>query len=204
MFEEVEHRGDASVAARLYEIAEPNAGYVTARAAAAAGIPRSTIAHHARPGGRLIHVDRGLYRLRDFPSSIHEHIVAGWLSAPPSADAVVSHESALEMLDLSDIIADGVHLTVPRARWRKPIEGVVVHPTTYPVEKWHRRQMSGIPVTSAERTIIDMLRELGITEQVEMAATQALQRGLTSERRLSEAAAMFPITVQRKVALLLP
>jgi predicted transcriptional regulator of viral defense system len=184
----------------LYALAEGNAGYLTARAAAVAGIARSTLSHHARPGGRLVHVARGLYRLRDFPSSPHEHIVAGWLRAPPSADAVVSHESALELHDLSDVIADEVHITVPRARRRKPIHGVVIHPTTFPVTKQQRRNVLGMPVTTVDRTIIDVLRTTGITEQLEAAVQQALQRALTTQRRLRATAAGFPKTVQRQIA----
>lgn len=200
MFEEVGHPGDARGADRLYALAEGHAGYVTARSAAAAGVARSTLSHHARPGGRLVHVARGLYRLRDFPSSPYEHIVAGWLRAPPSADAVVSHESALELDDLSDVIADEVHVTVPRARRRKPIAGVVVHPTTFPVTKQQRRNVLGMPVTTVDRTIIDVLRSTGLTEQLEAAVQQALRRGLTTKRRLRTTAADFPQTVQRHVA----
>jgi predicted transcriptional regulator of viral defense system len=145
-------------------------------------------------------VARGLYRLRDFPSSPHEHIIAGWLRTPPSADAVVSHESALELDDLSDVIAEDVHVTVPRARRRKAIEGVVVHPTTIPVTKRQRRNVLGIPVTTVDRTVIDILRSTGMTEQVVAAVEQALQRGLTTKRRLRTTAEEFPKTVQRQIA----
>jgi predicted transcriptional regulator of viral defense system len=200
MFEKFEQDGDKGGGTRLYALAEGNAAYLTARAAAEAGIARSTLSHHARPGGRLVHVARGLYRLREFPSSPHEHIVAGWLRTPPSADAVVSHESALELHDLSDVIADEVHVTVPRTRRRKPIEGVVVHPTTFPVTKRQRRNVLGMPVTTVDRTIIDVLRSTGMTEQAEAAVEQALQRGLTTKRRLRATADGFPQTVQRQVA----
>jgi predicted transcriptional regulator of viral defense system len=200
MFEKVEQDGDKGVGGRLYALAEGNAGYLTARAAADAGIARSTLSHHARPGGRLIHVTRGLYRLREFPSSPHEHIVAGWLRTPRSADAVVSHESALELDDLSDVIADEVHVTVPRTRHRKPIEGVVVHGTTFPVTTRQRRNILGMPVTTVDRTIIDVLRSTGMTEQVEAAVQEALQRGLTTKRRLKATAEGFPQTVRRQVA----
>jgi predicted transcriptional regulator of viral defense system len=199
MLESLEQNGDISAASRLYALAEGSAGYFTARAAAEAGIARSTLSHHARPGGRLVHVARGLYRLREFPTSPHEHVVAGWLRTPPSADAVVSHESALELDDLSDLIADEVHVSVPRARRRKPIEGVVIHPTSFPITKQQRRSVLGMPVTTVERTIIDVLRSTGVTEQIEAAATQALQRGLTTKRRLRSVAEPFPKTVQREV-----
>ncbi len=200
MFEVLEQPGDNTVGPGLYALAEGHAGYITARAAAQAGIPRSTVSHHARPGGRLVHVARGLYRLRDFPSSPHEQIVAGWLRTPPSADAVVSHESALDLDDLSDVIADEVHVTVPRAQRRKPIEGVVIHPTTFPVTKRERREVLGVPVTTVDRTIVDVLRSAGRTEQVEVAVAEALRRGLTTKRRLRTTAEPFPRTVQRQIA----
>ena len=199
MFDDFEQLGDTDEGSWLYALAEGTAGYFTARAAAEAGISRSTLSHHARPGGRLLHVARGLYRLRDFPSSLHEHIVAGWLRTPPSADAVISHESALELDDLSDLIADEVHVSVPRDRRRKPIEGVVIHPTAFPITLQQRRTVLGVPVTTVERTIIDVLRSTGVTEQVEAAAAQALQRGLTTKRRLRAAAETFPKTVQRQI-----
>lgn len=200
MFENIEQNGDNDVARRLYALAEGNAGYLTARAAAQAGIPRSTLSYHARPGGRLVHVARGLYRLRDFPSSPYEHIVAGWLRTPPSADAIVSHESALELDELSDLIADQVHVTVPRAQRRKPIDGVAVHPTTFPITTEQRRRVLGMPVTTVDRTIIDVLRSAGMTEQIEMAVADALRRGLTTKRRLRTTAEGFPHTVQRQIA----
>jgi predicted transcriptional regulator of viral defense system len=200
MFDNPEQHGDKDVGARLYALAEGRAGYLTARDAADAGIPRSTLSHHARPGGRLVHVARGLYRLRDFPSSPHEHIVAGWLRTPPSSDAVVSHESALELDDLSDVIADEVHVTVPRAQRRKPIDGVVIHPTTFPVTKRQRREVLGMPVTTVDRTIVDVLRAAGLTEQIEAAVAEALRRGLTTKRRLRATAQGFPKTVQRQIA----
>ncbi len=196
----VEQVGDSSAAGRLYALAEGRAGYLTARGAVEAGIARSVLSYQARPGGRLVHVARGLYRLRDFPSSPHEHVVAGWLRTPPSADAVVSHESALELDDLSDLIADQVHVTVPRAQRRKPIEGVVVHPTTFPITKGQRRDVLGVPVTTVDRTIIDVLRSAGMTEQIEAAVLEALRRGLTTKRRLHATAAEFPQTVQRQIA----
>lgn len=200
MFENIEQEGDKDVVARLYALAEARAGYFRTSDAVDAEIPRSMLSHHARAGGRLIHVARGLYRLRDFPSSPHEHVVAGWLRTPPSADAVVSHESALELDDLSDVIADDVHVTVPRALRRKPIDGVVIHPTTFPVTKRQRREVFGVPVTSVDRTIVDVLRSTGVTEQVEMAVAEALRRGLTTKRRLRATADEFPKTVQRQIA----
>ena len=168
----------------LYEIAEGQAGYLTAEQAVSAGIPRSTLGYHAGEAGTLERVGTGVYRLRRFPTTPHGHIVAGWLGLA-SADAVVSHDSALEMRDLSDIIADEVHVTLPRDKRGLHIpDGVHAHFTTRPVE---RSRVLGVPVTSVERTIADQIRGRGWTEQVDLSISQAIRRGLTTPARLTEA-----------------
>ena len=50
------------------------------------------------------------------------------------------------------------------------------------------RQVQGLPVTSPERTIVDALRGGTQPEQIEMAIHQALERGMTTPRRLRAAA----------------
>jgi predicted transcriptional regulator of viral defense system len=110
----------------LYRIAESQGGYFTAEQALDAGMDRSTLRYHARPGGRYERIRRGLYQLRHFPSSPHEHVVAAWLDLPSTA--VVSHESAFELYDLSDVIPNAIHITLPRARrGQRPRPGVRFH-----------------------------------------------------------------------------
>ena len=89
MSDDIDHDG-------LYSLAESQAGYFAAGEALAAGMDRSTLRYHARPGGRYERVSRGLYRLRHFPSSQYEEIVAAWLPLR-NAEAVVSHETALDL-----------------------------------------------------------------------------------------------------------
>ena len=173
----------------LYRLAESQAGYFTARQARAAGMDRSTLAHHARPGGRFERIRRGLYRLRHYPSSPHEHIIAAWLSFGGEA-AVVSHESALELYELSDVVPDAVHVTLPRRqRGQRPRPGVRVHALQRPPQPSEIRSLHGLPVTSPERTIVDALEAGTQPEQVEQAVRQALDRGLTTADRLRRAAA---------------
>lgn len=185
---------------KLYRVAESQAGYFTTRQAGEAGMARSTLSHHARPGGRYERVAWGIYRLRQFPTSPHEHVVAAWLSVGDRR-AVVSHQSALELHDLSDVIADEVHLTVDRGgRWRSGRGGVRLHFTTRPVPAADHVVLMGLPVTSVERTIVDYAQEGGQPEQVELAAAQALAQGLTTRRRLRAAAAERSRRVQGTVA----
>ncbi len=189
MTDRIDHDG-------LYWVAESQAGYFTAEQALAAGMDRSTLRHHARPGGRYERVRRGLYRLRHFPSTRHEHVVAAWL-ALSKVPAIVSHESALELYDLSDVIPSTVHVTVPREkRGQRPRPGVRVHTLERAPSASEIRRVAGVLATSPERTIIDSLEAGTQLEQIELAVRQALERSLTTPRRLRAAAARRPSRVR--------
>jgi len=184
---------------KLYRLAEAQAGYFTSVQAAEAGMDRSTLSYHSRPGGRFHRLRRGLYRLRDFPSTPHEHVMAAWLPLR-DAGAVVSHESALELNDLSDVIPDAVHLSLPRSeRGQRRRPGVQLHTLIEPPGEGEVRNVAGLRVTSVERSIIDALETGTQPDQVEMAIHQALGRGLTSPRLLSAATSRRPRWVREFV-----
>jgi predicted transcriptional regulator of viral defense system len=181
----------------LYRLTEAQAGYFTAQQAVNAGMDRSTLRHHARPGGRYERVRRGLYRLRRFPSSPYEHVMAAWLPLR-DAGAVVSHESALELHELSDVIPDAVHLSLPRSeRGQRRRAGVRLHTLNRPPGKAEVREVAGLPTTTPERTIVDSLEAGAQPEQIEMAVRQALDRGLTTPRRLQAVASTRPARVRK-------
>jgi len=186
----------------LYRLAESQAGYFTAEQALEAGMDRSTLLHHARSGGRYERIRRGLYRLRHFPSSPHEHVVAAWLDLPEAA--VVSHESALELYGLSDVIPNAVHVTLPREkRGQRPRPGVRFHVLTQAPGPDDVRRVSGVIATTPERTIVDSLEAGTQPEQIELAVQQALERGMTTARRLRAAAAGRSRRVQQFIDRLL-
>jgi len=168
---------------RLFDISSEQAGYFSTEQAEACGFSRSLLSHHAK-GGRFIRVRRGLYRLREYPSSPREHVLAAWLAVGKDT-AVVSHESALELLDLSDVIPDAVHLTVPRSRRNLPsLNGVRIHTTARPLRRPDLVTRGGIVVTSAARSILDAA-DAGIApEQIEKAVVQAVDEGLATRQQL--------------------
>jgi predicted transcriptional regulator of viral defense system len=170
---------------QLYYLAESQAGYFTAAQALEAGLARSTLQYHARNQGRFIRVGSGLYRLRHFPASEFEHVVAAWLPLK-HVGAVVSHASALELHGLSDIIPSSVHVTVPREkRGQRARDGVRIH-TAHALPQ--ARVLHGLPVTNPEVSIVDAAAVGEQPEQIELAVRQALQRGITTEQRLLSAA----------------
>lgn len=193
MSDSIDHDG-------LYRQAEAQAGYFSAAEALAAGMDRSTLRHHARPGGRYERVRRGLYRLRHFPTSAHEHVVAAWLPLR-EAGAVVSHESALELHGLSDVIPEAVHLSLPRAqRGQRSRPGVRLHTSGRSPGPSEIRPLHGLPTTTPERSIVDSLQTGTAPEQVELAIRQAIDRGLTTPRRLRAATAGRSDRVRQFVA----
>jgi predicted transcriptional regulator of viral defense system len=126
--------------------------------------------------------------------------MAAWLSAGPTG-TVVSHESALDLLNLSDVIPNAIHLTVPRSRRHLPrLPGVAFHTTTRPLRREDITIREGIRLTDPTRTIVDAAEMGTAPEQIEMAIAQALSRGWTTPTRLLEEASGRASRVSRLVA----
>jgi predicted transcriptional regulator of viral defense system len=168
---------------RLFEMASEQGGYFTTGQARECGYSGPLMTHHVR-GGRFVRVRRGLYRLREYPSSPREDVLAAWL-AVGKGSAVVSHESALDLLDLSDVIPDAAHVTVPRSRRNLPkLPGVKIHTTTRELGPDDLTFRDGMVVTSAARTILDAAQAGTAPDQIERAVRQAVGRGLARPETL--------------------
>ena len=171
----------------LFETASEQGGYFTAAQARAAGFSWALLTHHAKTG-RFVRVRRGLYRLREYPSFPREEVLAAWLAVGKDA-AVVSHDTALDLLGLSDVVPDAVHLTVPRShRYRAPIPGVRIHTATVPPGPGERVVRDGVPVTAPVRTILDAAAAGTAPEQIELAIRQAIGRGIATPDELRRGA----------------
>lgn len=167
----------------LFEIASEQGGYFTTSQAAQCGYSNPLVSHHVKRG-RFIRVRRGLYRLRDYPSSPREHVMAAWLAAGHET-AVVSHESALDLLGLSNVIPEVVHLTVQRSkRYRRTTPGVAIHTTTRTLNPEDVTMRDGIRVTSPERSILDAAEKGTAPDEIVAAAIQAVERGMATASRL--------------------
>lgn len=102
---------------------------------------------------------------------------------------MVSHESALDLLGLSDAVPEMVHLTVPRSKRYHIGNGeVIVHTTMRPIRRTDAVIRDGMRVTGPVRSIIDSA-EVGMApEQIVRAADQALERGVATRLKLLAAA----------------
>lgn len=167
---------------KLYRIAEQQSGYFTAAQAAQAGFGGNLLVYHTKRG-QFRRVARGVYRLAQFPSSPFEDLFVAWLRAGPNS--VVSHESALALYDLSDVVPREIHLTVPRSASQRR-KGIRQHTNLLRPADITLRE--GLPVTTVPRTIADVALAGVAEEQVRLAIREALDRGLaTRDSLLAEA-----------------
>lgn len=114
--------------------------------------------------------------------------MAAWLAAGSDV-AIVSHESALDLHGISDVIPEVVHLTVPRCkRYRPAAPGVAIHTSTRSFAAEDLTVVDGIRVATAARSIIDSAEAGTAPEQIIAAVHQALERGMTTENQLLGAA----------------
>ena len=89
----------------------------------------------------------------------------------------------MAVYELTDAMPSVIHVSVPRP-FRGQRRGIVVH--TAPLGDGERTERAGVPVTTVERTITDVLARSG-EELARSAAEQALERGLVTRRRLRTA-----------------
>jgi predicted transcriptional regulator of viral defense system len=169
---------------RLYEVAAAQDGLFTTRQAAQAGYSSQLLLHHIE-SGRALRVRRGIYRLVHFPAGEHEDLVAAWLWTEQLG--IFSHETALSLHRLSDVLPANLSLTLPeswrRRRLRVP-EGLVLHHADIP--KAERTWFGPVPVTSVRRTLRDCALAALSPEMLRHASKQALQRGLVTRADLAD------------------
>lgn len=141
----------------LYTIAEGQLGYFTAAQARDAGVHQVRLVQLHRSGD-IERASRGVYRLARYPASPLGHYMeaALWPQVRrPDVHGVISHASALALYELSDVSPARVHITLPAVfRVRRAIpRRLVLHYAN--LAKEDVRQVEGVPVTTAERTIRD-------------------------------------------------
>jgi predicted transcriptional regulator of viral defense system len=162
----------------LYEIAESQAGYFTASQAREVGFSWERLSSNAQTG-LFQRVARGVYRLSRFPGSAFEDLFVAWLRTGRSA--VISHESALSVYELTDLLPSDIHVIVPRTASRRR-QGIRQHTNQLASDEITSRE--GLPITTVARTIADVAVSGLAEELIRQAIRESLQRGLTSPDKL--------------------
>lgn len=163
---------------QLYATAESQAGYFTASQARGHGFSWERLSDNVKRG-RFLRVYHGVYRLTHFPSSAHEDLFIAWLRTGPHS--VISHESALSLYNLSDVLPGDIHVIIPRSGSRRR-SGLRLHTNHLKSEEKTTRE--GLPVTTAARTIADVAIDGLGEEHIMQAIQEAINRGLTTKEEL--------------------
>jgi very-short-patch-repair endonuclease len=134
---------------RISMLASRQHGLVTRRQLTELGVGRGAVEHRLRVGS-LHAVRRGVFAVGHRALGAKAHLLAAVLAAPPGT--VLSHRSAAALWGFRRSAATTVELTVP-ARRRGP-RGLRVHHAPLPPE--HVTTHDAIPVTTPERTLLDL------------------------------------------------
>jgi predicted transcriptional regulator of viral defense system len=175
----------------LYQVAAVQGGLFTTKQAATAGYSPQLLAHHLR-AGRIATVRRGIYRLVHFPIAEQDELIEIWLWS--EGQGVFSHQTALALEDLSDVLPARIHMTVPRAwksrRLRVPKKVVLEHAD---IPNADRTWIGSIPVTSPTRTLIDCANAHVSPDLLEQAVEHARRRGLVAPIDLARIKRMMKV-----------
>jgi predicted transcriptional regulator of viral defense system len=166
----------------LEELALRQGGYFDRRDAQAHGIGDDLLSYHVKTG-RFERLFPGVFRLRIAPLDHHDDLLLAWVWS--NYRATVSHESALALFQLSDVLPSQTHLTVPPSFRRQP--------GPFRLHRSHLTQddvttYESLPVTTPARTIVDAAAWGTDPGQIQLATRQAVQRGLASVKQLRAAA----------------
>lgn len=167
----------------LQAVAFQQAGYFTAAQALEVGYSYQAQKYHV-DAGNWVRVDRGLFRLPEWPAS-HDDVFVRW-SLWSGGRGVISHDSALAVHGLSDVDPVKVHLTVPSG-FGAVDEMVTLHVGEVPEQERETRR--GWAVTTPLRTLVDAAASELSQEQVDRVVADALRLGRTTRRRLLRASA---------------
>lgn len=163
---------------QLDAIAFRQAGFFTAAQALDIGYSYQAQKYHV-DSGNWARIDRGLFRLPNWPSSLDDQHVR-W-SLWGGGRAVISHDSALRIHGLSDVDPVRIHLTVPPG-FRSADPLVVLHRDVLQDSDTEHHQ--AWRVTTPMRTLVDIAEGDLSQEQVDRAVADAIDRGLVTRRAL--------------------
>ncbi len=169
---------------RLYQTASVQDGHFTTKQAAEAGYSTQLLLKHIQ-AGRVVRIRHGIYRLVHFPAGEREELAVVWLWS--DRKGVFSHQTALGLHGLSDVMSARIHVTLP-AEWRhrrfRVPDGVVLHYASVP--KRDRAWAGPVPITSVRRTLIDCAKDQVSPDLLRQGAQQALRRGLVTKLDLHD------------------
>ena len=182
----------------VYEIALDQFGYFTTAQARRQGVTTQAIFMMVKRG-TIERRSHSVYRVKAIPPSPLDPYMDATLW-PSKTQGVISHETALELFEISDVNPAKIHMTV-RMKYRThrdiPVSYVLHYTDLDPSDI---TSFEGIPITKPAKTIRDCRKtHLGpaLTKQ---AIEDALRKGLITRAEAADLTAEAAMKVASKIA----
>jgi hypothetical protein len=167
----------------LLDLANDQGGVVSRQQALMSGMSSGAIAAKIK-SGRWRLLQRGVYVTFTGPVTRNQQLWAAVLYA--GRGARLSHQSAAEVIGLTDRKWPQIDVSIPPERRVRPVRGVSIHGSSSNGQIW--RPPPGVPPhTSEEDTVLDLVHAATELDDAVGWVTRAFSKGLTSEGHLRRA-----------------
>lgn len=172
---------------RLAPIAQVQEGFFTTRQAKEAGYLDENFSKMIK-SGKWIREIRGVYRLANFPLPERPELILWSLwscNRQGEVEGVWSHETALDIYDISDANPVKMHLSVPRGFRSKAPDFIVLHHNNLAPSEIETRK--GYRVTTPMRTLVDLFKEGALSQDLlSQSVHEMVDRGLITSIELQQ------------------
>jgi len=171
----------------LFEIADLQQGYFTAKQAISAGFASKNHHYYVR-AGHWIREGWGIYRLSNYPFTDRPDLMLWYLWSRNKEDlpqGVFSHATALSIYDLSDSMPAKLHMTVPKKFRKMGKMPEILHLYKRELPTSDQADYIGIKITTPLRTLIDIVEAQSLSEDlIRQAFKEGVSRGMISKNEI--------------------
>lgn len=178
----------------LLEVAKCQSGFFTAQQAVSAGYLSKNHTYHVHQG-HWIREYRGIYRLSYFPSGTHDELILWSLWSSNRAgliQGVYSHETALQIYEVSDVLPSQLNMTVPKTFRRLADIPTILTLHYSNLSSSDIIKKDGYSITTPYRTLDDLIQDSTDDNIIEQALKEFRKRGLITERQLVQLITKHP------------
>lgn len=174
----------------LVRLATAQGGFFTSKQAAAIGYTAPKRNYHVN-AGNWVRERRGIFRLALHPLPSRPDLVLWWLWSRNRQDepqGVCSHQTALSLHQLTDVMPSRVHMTVPGNFRRSAAIPRALVLYLADVAATEVEIVDGVPVTNALRTLLDVASAEAVPiEDLRAAFAEAKRTGKITRSEIAEA-----------------
>jgi predicted transcriptional regulator of viral defense system len=143
----------------LVDVASSQGGYFSAKQASRLGYTAPKRTYHVRVGN-WIRERPGIFRVVSYPLPERPDLIVWWLWSRDRSEkpqGVYSHQTAISLHGLTDLMPSRLHMTVPLGFRRSAASSKGLNLHLADVPDHDRELIDGVPVTNALRTLLDLV-----------------------------------------------